>query len=50
MALPLGSIAAGDTLAKSAIDCDRFWQQQLYPFTWSGRWTDENGVEHRENR
>jgi sterol desaturase/sphingolipid hydroxylase (fatty acid hydroxylase superfamily) len=27
-----------------------FWRQQLYPLTWSGRWTDENGVEHRENR
>jgi sterol desaturase/sphingolipid hydroxylase (fatty acid hydroxylase superfamily) len=27
-----------------------FWQQQLYPFTWSGRWSDENGIEHRENR
>ena len=27
-----------------------FWRQQLYPLTWSGRWTDEHGVEHRENR
>ena len=27
-----------------------FWRQQLYPLTWSGRWTDEDGVEHRENR
>jgi len=27
-----------------------FWRQQLYPLTWSGRWTDEHGVAHRENR
>ena len=27
-----------------------FWKQQLYPFTWSGRWVDENGVERRENK
>ena len=27
-----------------------FWAQQLFPFTWSGRWTDANGVEHRENK
>ena len=27
-----------------------FWAQQLYPFTWSGRWVDEHGVEHRENK
>jgi hypothetical protein len=26
------------------------WRQQLYPLTWSGRWTDEHGVVHRENR
>lgn len=27
-----------------------FWAQQIFPFAWSGRWTDENGTEHRENR
>ncbi|MFC5472795.1 sterol desaturase family protein [Paraherbaspirillum soli] len=26
-----------------------FWAQQVFPFLWSGRWTDEHGREHREN-
>ena len=27
-----------------------FWKQQFFPFMWSGKWVDESGVEHRENR
>nr|WP_286185403.1 sterol desaturase family protein [Acidovorax cavernicola] len=27
-----------------------FWAQQVFPFLWSGRWTDEAGQERRENR